>query len=448
MIVYDKRHWGLPLLFRIYGSAFPRCLPFAILSGTITLVLELTVGKAANFEDESEARSWWRHPYPFQTYAFIVGFMLVFRSNFGYSRFWEARTNLQLMTTKWTDAAIQCVKFDFCTLPGTLSEEARQNSQIFQDNIIHLISLLHGVALQNLRRDFETRNLHTHNSRLPMPPMDAYYLKGTAPGESGWFSWKDILKLGSSSETRAKYCHLLPIYVVHGVTSEELVSLGWTVTFEGGPLHERRVLDVGLDVPKDTDRVQTVMSWIHQLIIERRRQGGLNVEPPILTRVYQVLSEGMQGFEQCRKIADTPFPFPWAQFVAACLLSYALTVPIVISSFVTAPLLAVVLDVISVVTYYALNEVARDLEDPFIYDPNDLPLATYQYEFNERLMIIQKTKKPRTPAEERHNKRGQDCPPSLFRSSEEHNEGFSSHGGDVGLVDIGNGRLLKGVTSI
>lgn len=27
--------------------------------------------------------------------------------------------------------------------------------------------------------------------------------------------------------------------------------------------------------------------------------------------VLQCLSEGLQGFEQCRKLADTPFPFPW-----------------------------------------------------------------------------------------------------------------------------------------
>lgn len=32
----------------------------------------------------------------------------------------------------------------------------------------------------------------------------------------------------------------------------------------------------------------------------------------------------------------------------------------------------------AVLTYWALNEVARDLEDPYIYDPNDLPLARHQ----------------------------------------------------------------------
>ena len=146
-------------------------------------------------------------------------------------------------------------------------------------------------------------------------------------------------------------------------------------------------------------------SWLHQLLIERRRSGGLNIEPPIMSRVYQVLSEGMIGFEQCRKISDTPFPFPWAQFVAICLLMHALTLPIVLTAYVRNSLLAVLLDVMSVVTYYTLNEVARDLEDPFVYDPNDLPMATLQFNFNERLIAIRGTRKPTTPAEAQSLKR-------------------------------------------
>jgi predicted membrane chloride channel (bestrophin family) len=40
--------------------------------------------------------------------------------------------------------------------------------------------------------------------------------------------------------------------------------------------------------------------------------------------------------------------------------------------------LAVVLDFLSINTLWVLNEVARDLEDPFVYEPNDLPLARLQ----------------------------------------------------------------------
>lgn len=138
------------------------------------------------------------------------------------------------------------------------------------------------------------------------------------------------------------------------------------------------------------------MAWIHQIIQERRRDNGLAIEAPILTRVYQVLSEGMLGFEQCRKIMDTPFPFPWVQFVTACLLVYTFTVPIVIAAYVTADWLAFMLTVFAVTTYHALNEVARDLEDPFLYDPNDLPMARHQWAFNERILAISATQRPMT----------------------------------------------------
>lgn len=34
--------------------------------------------------------------------------------------------------------------------------------------------------------------------------------------------------------------------------------------------------------------------------------------------------------------------------------------------------------------YFCINEVCRELEDPFNYEPNDLPLTQLCYEFNER----------------------------------------------------------------
>lgn len=40
--------------------------------------------------------------------------------------------------------------------------------------------------------------------------------------------------------------------------------------------------------------------------------------------------------------------------------------------------MGIVVNFICVQSYWCLNEVARDLEDPFVYDPNDLPLSRYQ----------------------------------------------------------------------
>ena len=41
MIHYAKGYWGLPLFLRLHGSPFPRTLPFAIVSVSITIWLHL-----------------------------------------------------------------------------------------------------------------------------------------------------------------------------------------------------------------------------------------------------------------------------------------------------------------------------------------------------------------------------------------------------------------------
>ena len=42
------------------------------------------------------------------------------------------------------------------------------------------------------------------------------------------------------------------------------------------------------------------MAWLQQSIMERRRLGGIQADAPLLTRMYQLLSDGMLGYEQCR----------------------------------------------------------------------------------------------------------------------------------------------------
>ena len=64
--------------------------------------------------------------------------------------------------------------------------------------------------------------------------------------------------------------------------------------------------------------------------------------------------------------------------VLVMLLLYAVSVPLVVVAFVDSMWMGIVVDFICVQSYWCLNEVARDLEDPFVYDPNDLPLARYQ----------------------------------------------------------------------
>ena len=47
---------------------------------------------------DKRAELWWRHPYPFAAFAWVVGFVLVFRSNNAYTRYFEALSSFHNMT--------------------------------------------------------------------------------------------------------------------------------------------------------------------------------------------------------------------------------------------------------------------------------------------------------------------------------------------------------------
>ena len=76
----------------------------------------------------------------------------------------------------------------------------------------------------------------------------------------------------------------------------------------------------------------------------------------------------------CRKLTDTPFPFPWVQAVNIALLLFTLLAPIAVIGFTENVVVSTILTFVAVATHVTLNEVASDIEDPFHYDPNELPL--------------------------------------------------------------------------
>jgi hypothetical protein len=47
------------------------------------------------------------------------------------------------------------------------------------------------------------------------------------------------------------------------------------------------------------------------LLLDAATAGNLGQLLLLLLLLLQGLSDGLTAYEQCRKLADTPFPFPW-----------------------------------------------------------------------------------------------------------------------------------------
>ena len=101
----------------------------------------------------------------------------------------------------------------------------------------------------------------------------------------------------------------------------------------------------------------------------------------------------MLGYNHARKFTEVPFPFPYAQLVLALLVIFALTAPVVIVAWVEDAAAGVLLTFVAVWGYFAIHEVNRELEDPFLHGPNDLPLPTLQADLNNRLQSLDASKR-------------------------------------------------------
>jgi len=92
----------------------------------------------------------------YQTLNVILGFLVVFRTQLAYQRYWEGRSTLQRMTAAWSSAFMHACAFAcgmpyrskvkcFAAAAETEETKYRVEHNMFFNDVIHLASLLHAV---------------------------------------------------------------------------------------------------------------------------------------------------------------------------------------------------------------------------------------------------------------------------------------------------------------
>eukprot|EP00930_Biecheleria_cincta_P000640 TRINITY_DN10144_c0_g1_i1.p1 TRINITY_DN10144_c0_g1~~TRINITY_DN10144_c0_g1_i1.p1 ORF type:complete len:600 (-),score=99.87 TRINITY_DN10144_c0_g1_i1:151-1950(-) len=298
MIDYSPDKWQVLFLFQIQGSVFPKGICWAVPSTVLAIILRIYVIKV----DPSMSVS------TFASFNFVLGFLVVFRSQQAYSRFWEASTIIQQVRGNWFNAASAC-----CAFCSTKPEDAKRVRE-FKHSLVRLTSLLYCTALQQIaiRHDeaFEIINIED-------------------------FDYRSLKYLARAPE-----------------------------------------------------KTLVILQWIQQLLVQNHRAGVLDVAPPILTRAFQELSNGIVSIVDAQKITDVLFPFPYAQMVAVMLIGNAILTPFVLATVMDSITWCAVLNFISVMFFCCINYIAAEIEMPFGDDPNDLPLPQMMKSLNSALISL------------------------------------------------------------
>jgi len=192
--------------------------------------------------------------------------------------------------------------------------------------------------------------------------------KKTSQGSLSSFHFlKAMILRTMSDDTHLELLHENSFDVLGGVSEAELAMLA--------PL-------------PPSNRPFRVQTWMVRMMTNRLNAGGLAIPPPLLSRTYQVLSDGTAAAMQGRKVAHVEFPFALRQLLAVLITVFLVLAPICIGAFVDSVPLVSTLSFFVCIGYVSLNEVARELEMPFGLDANDLNLPEYQRDFNQKLAML------------------------------------------------------------
>ena len=122
------------------------------------------------------------------------------------------------------------------------------------------------------------------------------------------------------------------------------------------------------DSSKDNSPVQ-VMKLIYTKLKELEKKGDLNQGD--LIQIDVNLNGLIASLGGCQRIKNTPIPYSYSLFIKKFIFMYVITLPIVFYHFDYWAVL------ITTFVFYALvsmEVLAEEIEDPFGYDDNDLPL--------------------------------------------------------------------------
>ena len=338
----------------------------------------------------------------FPAFAAMVGFLVIFRQNFSYGRYHEGRTRLQAMTAAWFSAFSLALSFDKHPYDKDKFEdeaEFEHSAERFRHDMVHAFSLMNALCFQHLRCDWDLDNLSTHDENY-LPSWDSLATPNFKISAWRYFFPHDRLKSRQAWNKASK------IQVIGGVTSAErrglvmvpfrllttsrrkcsqgkpvIISTVQNFTVEPSDPRAKRVecrptgirgFFAGMWTSETSavyrgaiERPYKVIYAVTELIRRRFEDGGVNIPAPILATVHQNFNAAIQAFENCCYLSDTPFPLPWAQLIVVVLLFWQVIIPFTTSASITNEILGVVTAVASVWVLWALNEVARDIEDPF-----------------------------------------------------------------------------------
>lgn len=364
------------ILRQFQGSVLTRAFPVAFFSTSISMICVLLRRGVLGDQGVWMAASI-VHPLGVQVFGIMFAFLITNRATRAIERRWDGMSVVSQMYLKFYDAyafVMSYIKKDLQILLLRREQEALTKDkkemlderihqiECFRDKITHWFSLMNALALGTVKFGENRCRGELHKCKKPIQwkpksPKDRNSV-GTAKGFS---SKMDILRRS------------------FGGGFEEADRLEYLGDIEPSE-------DAQLDAVED--KPLHVMQWICDALVLADEESLVSIPSPLLAQLFLELQDGVQSYQAAYRLAAVPYPFPMAQMIDVMMKFFICVAPVVIENFTQGWVLTPILSFLTILSYYGLNAVSVELENPFGEDVNDLPLHELCATLNDRILEL------------------------------------------------------------
>jgi len=135
-------------------------------------------------------------------------------------------------------------------------------------------------------------------------------------------------------------------------------------------------------------KVETTFQMLQVLLVEAEKSGVLAVPPPILSRSFQEMGNGMLQFHKAMKLARMPLPFHYHLVSRVVLTIYTLYTPFAYAFWGQGPFTVFAFVFVMVFIIWFMQGMSSVMEHPFGCDLGIIDMHHVHYILNSRLLAL------------------------------------------------------------
>jgi len=280
---------------------------------------------ARSYIDESIGADIMTDNAPFEAITVLLIFLVAFRLQTAYGKFWDGCDHLYLLVGDLFDTMSDCLAFTSCSKadPQVILE--------FQHLIVRLCSLLNSCIFAALEAGSEAANGLNE----------------------------------SAEEAELPKAYDFEILDIQGIDEETL----------------ERFLEAD-------NKVEVVFLWIQMLLVENQANGVISVPPPLLARAFINLGSALVHFHEAQRITEVPFPFAVTMAVQLLLCTHWICAPVVVAMWTEYVAWTVGFCVAQTFSLWFFIAIATELDQPFQHTQNSPDMRYLQQLLNHRMLTI------------------------------------------------------------